>query len=356
MTALLPLLLGLSPAAHAWSSSCFVDAEERLCTDGMEKARHPWVSERDDLHPLDEPEHAQLLTDAVAWSGVPFSVLDPLTLRHASTGAARVGAHLLDPYLSIDPADEAPELPVTRVTRIAGMAQLPDHSYTLWDWARGNEHCPPDADLDATECHQFQSHMGALNASHFPPHSQHFYAYYHQLALDRAAECGLLDLDIHVHDDVAHLERYVLACEKQALLLEAIGQHYLQDAWSSGHMWQRWGGVVHDDFESLPLATLTGAYAGTWHGAKAVADRALMGDDVPDWLPEAADDPMCAPPPRGEEVVYLDGMTGDRHDAVGDIFRPTLISDLDYLEQLRGLLSCSVAGMRAVYAETRMRH
>ncbi len=30
-----------------------------------------------------------------------------------------------------------------------------------------------------------------------------------------------------------------MACETEAKVLEAIGQHYLQDAWSMGHLWER---------------------------------------------------------------------------------------------------------------------
>jgi hypothetical protein len=31
----------------------------------------------------------------------------------------------------------------------------------------------------------------------------------------------------------------LMACETEAKVLEAIGQHYLQDAWSMGHLWER---------------------------------------------------------------------------------------------------------------------
>ncbi len=344
---LLLVLTGHVPTAHAWSSHCYVDAEARMCSDGLEKARHGWLSSRD-LEPIDEPEHAQLFTTALSLSGVPATIGNPMTLSSASSGVPVLESGLPwfdGAFPSIDPVVEAPGLAVTRVTTIAEMAQLPDHSYTLWDWARGNEHCPPDAGMDVQDCHQFEGHMGGLNASHFPPQSQHYYAWYHALAIARAAECNVLATSLGEH--AASLERYVLACEQEAMLIEAVGQHYLQDAWSSGHMWERWGGPRPMDFHSAPIASLIGAYAGTWHGAKAVMDPATGIS----W-----DDPMCAPAPTGDAVQYLDALTGETEDGVGDIFLDRLQDDPTYRAQHDALYACSIQGMRQVYSTTAQQH
>lgn len=90
-------------------------------------------------------------------------------------------------------------------------------------------------------CHEYFPHIGMLNSNHMVPQARRFYDHYHRLALQRAAQCATVFDDL----SAAHRDRfrpYVLACEKQALALEAVGQHFLQDAWSMGHMWERWGG------------------------------------------------------------------------------------------------------------------
>lgn len=343
MSALLLLALGAGPA-HAWQSHCYVDAEDRLCDDGYEKARHGWLSSRE--HPdIDQPEHAQLFLEALVESGVPQTINNPITLHHGAS------AELLEDWLffqSIDPVAEEPAVTVERVVTPMEMAQLPDHSYTLWDWARGNETCPPDPGWDVQECHGFTAHMGALNSSHFPPQSQFFYAHYHALAVDRAGECATLSAALP--EDDARLQRTVLACEQEAMLLEAIGQHYLQDAWSAGHMWERWGAPEVDDFPNMLTAFLIGSYSGTWHGAKAVLQKL----PVAEWT--TWDDPLCAPAPTGHHVEFRDPLDGELHEALGDIFRPLLREGGTYDHQRAGLMGCSIAGMREVYAATGRAH
>ncbi len=41
-------------------------------------------------------------------------------------------------------------------------------------------------------------------------------------------------------------------CEIESLSIESVAQHFLQDAWSEGHMWERWGSCEISDFRPLP--------------------------------------------------------------------------------------------------------
>jgi hypothetical protein len=129
---------------------------------------------------------------------------------------------------------------VLRSISVAELAQLPDFSYGLWDWLGGNESCPEDlAGFTAEECHTFESHMGPLNSNHFPPQSRTAFSYYHQMALERANECASYRKSFK--DSPGRFDDILKECEFESLAFEAIGHHFLQDSWSMGHMWERWG-------------------------------------------------------------------------------------------------------------------
>ena len=126
------------------------------------------------------------------------------------------------------PLTSAPIL-TTRPYALEGMSALPDHSFSLWDWAAGNLTCPIGApDGSAEECHGAIGHMGPVGSSHFPPQAQLTYAYYHGLAMDRARQCRTLadQLDNAVPGIDAGLpsDDFIEECERDALLLEAFGQ------------------------------------------------------------------------------------------------------------------------------------
>ena len=340
-------------SALAWSSLCFTDEpgddfnrEWRLCSDGYEKARYPLRTEHPEKYhkDLDRPEHATIWDTAFVFSGLPEGLQEEFTLRHYTDGSKVV----LDTF-TMEPVVEDPQYIAEREVTVGGMAQLPDMSYTLWDWALGNEYCPVNEQLNPTSCHTFSKHMGAYNSNHFVPQSRYFYAWYHQLALDRAAECKALHQ--LTGGDVNH-EATVMACEKEAMLLEAIGHHFLQDAWSSGHMWERWGSYKAEDMDGLGRSILIAMLAGTWHGSKAVMDDTEKTAEYAPW-----DDPMCAPAPDGAVIEYVDPKDGQRHPAVGDIFwKDRAYTEVEYQPQRDALMGCSVVGMREVYKATAQVH
>ena len=115
-----------------------------------------------------------------------------------------------------------------RIHSPSEFSQLPDFSYSLWDWALGNETCPLDHSIAPDDCHKFAGHMGATNSNHFLPQTSTAYNWYHQLAMNRAAACDVLRTRIGSRSD---LQRFVKECVSEALVLEAaaiVGQDFLR--------------------------------------------------------------------------------------------------------------------------------
>ena len=332
------ILLMLSQA-WAWDSVCKSDGD-LTCEYGLQPARERWN------HPV-QSEHWELMRQALTLSGVPPELDDPITFKTWTDGEP-VGTRdglFYDP-LTPRLADVAAFQ--TREMTPSEFAQLPDFSYGVYDWVSGNETCIafPEEDL-ADQCHAFTTHTGALNSSHFLPQARAFWEHYHQLALDRAEECAELWLDLGPtgYADTA------LACEQEAMVFEAVAQHYLQDAWSSGHMWERFGGPELEDWPSgINGAQAIGAVSGLTHGAKAVVEDLAAGVPL---LPQIYDDPLCGP---HWSAVYEDWETEEWVLGVGDLFNESHLQTEDYDTQRRALLGCSVNSLLEVYRATGQGH
>jgi hypothetical protein len=341
-------LMALAPAnALAWESKCYRYTDTSLspsayasvspigeCSPGAgpDVARARWIG------PLDE--HRQLFDASRRAAGIPESVADTLALRVFVDGSK----DSLEPV----PFEQATASSV-RYTSIAELAQLPDFSYGLWDWATGNETCPLDATLDAVSCHQFASHMGPVNANHFPPQSSDFYARGHALAVARANAChAMVDA---LGSDEPRFHDWVLDCENEALALEAVAQHYLEDTWSSGHMWQRWGSAELADFpgttddDRRANAVLVALSAGMIHGARGVLQA------LPAWTTFDVNDALCAPHP---DVRFLLGGSTTIAPGLGDDYFADLGSSFD--AQRGQLVACASAGIAEVYKASGEQH
>jgi hypothetical protein len=346
-TRVLAIVIGLLAAGtvRAFDSHCGAGSVE--CPDGFAAARTRWGVSGGGGSVDERAEHARLWLETFAVSGLPASLNGDLELPVFTTGEEVPGGTI--DYPTVRPVLVSAARKQVRVITLAELTQLPDFSFTLWDWATGNETCPPGP-LNPDVCHKYFPHIGMLNSNHMVPQAERFYAHYHRLALQRAGQCATVFDDLPAE----HRERFrpfVLACEQEALALEAVGQHFLQDAWSMGHMWERWGGPEFADFGSGPLGDRTlgaaiAAYTGIVHGA-----RSMLGPGF--------DDPLCAPHPG---VTYIDGSPAAPTEqlGMGDVFlEEVLLPAADgsaYAPQRRALFGCAVDGMRAVYQQTAQAH
>src|SRR5262249_16855979 len=317
-----------SPAA-AWDSKCYLQSAvpdpgvigglRAECQEGPETARNRWLGPSD--------EHRALLEFGRIFGGLPHAVSEDIPLQVFTAHDPVPGGASGTTAISLKPVNFAETKRVQdRPMSVPEFAQLPDHAFALWDWALGNETCPIDSS-GAVACHEFKTHMGAVNSNHFPPQSKAFYTYYHQLALDRAAACAKMAKRLHASGD--RFTAFHIACERQALMLEAIGQHFLQDAWASGHMWERWGSPDRADFPSMTEALMVAITSGLIHGARAVLEDPNLLTQVPFGSFVAAqlitfdfDDPLNAP---GPEIGFRSPGDAVPHAGLGDLYLNNLL-------------------------------
>jgi hypothetical protein len=344
MRAAFAVVLVASPAM-AWESTCYQYADTSLepaalvaqsvpfCSpdEGPNTARQRWVGGLD--------EHRRLFERARENAGLPPALSSTLTLRvFTSSSAVSIGSSSVPSLIPV--AFGQATRVQTRSFTPGELAQLPDFSYALWDWTTGHETCPLDgAGVGPEKCHDFASHMGPVNSNHFLPQAQAFFARYHQLALSRAAECKAMK--VALEPAAGRFDLFPKACEQEALVLEAVGQHYLEDAWSMGHTWQRWGSPNLSDFPSSgddqrDRAVLTALTAGLIHGSRGVLQR------LPEWTSFDVNDALCAP----NDGVRL-AVLGSEWKALGDDYLATL-DDTEYAPQSRQLRSCAASSQGPV--------
>lgn len=153
----------------------------------------------------------------------------------------------------------------------ARFAGLPDYSYGPADWLNKNMTCPIGGpQTDDGRCHAFLGWLGGLNSVHFGSQATRMYAHYHAVALARAARARTLREQMTPDERRAYAE-VLKEAEHQALLYEGYAQHFLQDRWAIGHMWERWDGPDRTQIANRSVwGTLAiGAVAGFIHGAEA---------------------------------------------------------------------------------------
>jgi hypothetical protein len=352
MKALFTVATLLASSAFAWDSVCNKFPNKSLEASELEgqrgtpcapsagpaTARERWVSSALD-------EHRRLWEMTRIKAGLPKEVSATRTIT-VFTGPARVDINgSMEPTL-IPVRFEAAERVAYRSFSIGEFTHLPDFSWALWDWASGHEVCPLEGATSLNDCHDFAAHMGPVNSNHFVPQSREYYAHYHRLALARAEECRMLGL--RLTGTGTRFSEFQRECELEALTFEAVGQHYLQDAWSMGHMWERWGSSSLMDFpgatieEKRDRAVLTALVSGFFHGARGVLQA------LPDWTSFDVNDAMCAP---WDGVRFKPGGgEGDITRGLGDDYLSVLQSDPTYQPQSTMFFQCSVSGLLEVYS------
>lgn len=290
-------------------------------------------------------EHGRLLSQAMVYAGLPVDLSGRLDYWVDENEFPALLSNV--------------EMLKTREYNLRGMSGLPDHSYSIWDWASGNLTCPIGAPFSAspTRCHTFKTHMGAVNANHFMPQSQRTYEHYHNLALNRARQCA--DLTIALDDAVASGSiasglgpyDYIMECEREALLFEIFGQHFLQDSWAVGHMWERWGSSDIRRYDSLELAQRVAAGAGLIHGAEALAGRDVFLGVTPGPSRIGRDDLSSG---VADDIAF--DSLGSLSNGIGDLYAESLLTTPSSFQvQSDKLFRCSAAGLRTVYSQTLMR-
>lgn len=333
--ALITCLLTASPAL-GWESLCF-RPDGSGCEEsdsGPVKARMTYLG-----------EHAEMAQVVLSEQGYPDSLLEALEVVTYTDGGDAVG---VDGLPTLVPATtlEAVEARQTRFIQIASFAELPDFSFSLDDWLTGNETCPlAGAPDDPYACHVYAidfgplslGYLGPVNTAHFVPQAGAAHAHYHGLALGVAAECALLAERLGDAASAEHLRPYLEACDALSLSVEAVGLHFLQDVWSSGHMWHRWGGPELDDVGGVVIGGVVAAITGMIHGARS--------------LVALADDPLTYPT---EAVRWRLGDEVER--GIGDIFLGQLETDPTFSAAWDHVRACQAGFLYAVYAAGAQSH
>lgn len=354
-------LLALAPSgASAWDSQCSVYSDPEAPV--AELARVSSCEEAGVRAPLGRLRRAPAGDEAV---GEHTSIFDDAA-RAAGLPAAALDTFVLDQFLAPEAAGHDAPLAFEATTRhlrralsVGELASLPDFSYALWDWARANDTCPliPGTGSydDDGACHAFATHMGPVNASHFPPQSDDFYDHYHALALRRAEACAQNRSFVLMRGEATDARFSDLAreCELEALALEAVAQHYLQDTFSAGHMWQRWGGSDVDAFEPMGASAELLARLCTAPTSAADCDRQLRGLLVAlaAGLLHGTEpltgvcDLMCCPGSRFGPAQFVGGPATVPSPALGDVHW----GELDSLGPQSRLRDCVGASIAEVY-------
>lgn len=308
-----------------------------------------------------------------------------------------------DPWtlIPVDPVD-VQRIRKREVNNGSMWAELPDFSYTFYDWWTGNETCPPNppgaVGTDANvfdECYEFAGWMGSLNSTHFSPQARTNWSHYHQLAMAMANKCSVIHArmgygansasgfasylsgtvdcgaDGLCAGDVGYpgadagegdgVDDFLEQCQLLSLWLEATGHHYFEDSWSAGHMWQRWGSPNPAAFPGLEVGLAVAMTSGTIHGSKGGTgsnDRMCSGGGFRYAIGSGLGMTI------GDSAAMYSANTGpdwNFHDALGDyhftdvqsgsstVWSGTFWGNYDTTFQYDRMMECTIASARQVY-------
>jgi hypothetical protein len=273
-------------------------------------------------------------------------------------------------YRGIDGAAKAyPDLEQRMLPPPPHFSGIPDFSYAIYDWINKNTLCPPlpkSANFYNICYGYFPGWLSALNSSHFGTQAEKNYRALHKTALWLAGRANLIRSALEkAPADLDAYGDFVREAERMALYYEATAQHFLQDRWSIGHMWDRWGTA---DYNALPVKEMVpnvtvGVIAGLIHGAQAVLVNPNIPLGAPEFVGVSIADPMSAPTMRGNPKVPVpvswkrsagtEKYPGVGDDRLEDMFRgyfgqniPTMLKDypLNVSVQRDTAMQCMQAG------------
>jgi hypothetical protein len=269
------------------------------CDDGLEAARGAQLG-----------EHTVLARIAMNQAGLGTLAGAAPVRYFGDTRTFRHGGKTYPSLEASGPGVAATE--ILRAITVAEFAQVPDMSAGLSDFLLGNEHCfltgTGRTTLDEIQaCHEFKSHLGLVNSSHFGSQARAAYGLYHGIALQKAAQCReLADATASGDPSLAILPPTLVAsCEQESLIFEAVASHFLSDAWSSGHMWERWGAPVFpSSVQEQQRVFLAGLTSGFIHGWRITLEDTLHIPPVIE-SPGLFHDAMCMPGPTNAVSARL---------------------------------------------------
>ncbi|MEN0653985.1 MULTISPECIES: hypothetical protein [Hyphobacterium] len=310
-----------------------------------------------------------------------FDYLDPsgqLRAIFGRNGAASLeivdlnASYFREPLLlGLDPVGDNPDTEAEERTLPppAMFAGLPDYSYALYDWINKNRTCPAfDRPQYADRCHEFMGWLGALNSVHFGTQASDMYAHLHENAIELARRARAMREAMTEEEQAAYLEE-IQEAELLALAYEGYAQHFLQDRWAIGHMWERWDSPDTSQEDADLVGHLAiGALSGIIHGAEAVVTQMpalefllMRADPLSSPLPgpSGAAQPMMYRHVRsGGMSDPIPGIGDERYaDAIAGTFSLSRYDPasrdqtLNVAVQLAGLRRCAGAGWTEVIRE-----
>ena len=268
---------GMLSANDIAASVCDMDAPPE-CSEGLGYARGTQLG-----------EHTYLTREGMRLAGLSTTLRDaPVVFENPQIGTARAlprgyytDGSMVGGVPTLAPAGAGSMRAwLDRQVAIAELSEVADGSHSIAEYVMGNEHClprgvPRETVEDVNRCHGFAAHMGTINSSHWPEQAEAYYRLYHQLALTTARRCKQLSdarASVAEHPLYDFTGDVVVACEREALAYQAYASHYLEDAWSTGHMFRRWGqptfarsavGLVQQSVVSLVVGMIHGTRAVT---------------------------------------------------------------------------------------------
>ncbi len=278
-------------------------------------------------------EHQELAHWALlnlGWTGLydraPFRTIDlNQSVFRPVLRAATPGPDINSAFHYCD--DETTYLSERCIPHPAAFAGLPDFSYSVYDWLNKNLECPalPTNAEDLFSCHDYSKWLGAvLNSSHFGDQAEAVFRHFHAIAIALADNARILRaLVSDAESSGIYTEEALLLvreAELEALAYEGYAQHFLQDRWASGHMWNRWNGPSYESLSagySLDQHRIIGAITGILHGAEAF----LRATDIVD--KDNTPGPMSSPVvsffgDTATPISYKNSPDGPLLPAVGD--------------------------------------
>ena len=153
-------------SAFTFDSGC--KRGDKECAPGPESARGSW-------HQSLEHQLMWQYTSDIA--GIPSELLESYEVTAYTNGGSVNVDGSMEP--SLMPAEFSSATQAhNRSIYIADFSQLADLSYSLWDWASGNETCPLGNGIATEACHDLKIHNGAVNSNHFVPQAFETYKHY----------------------------------------------------------------------------------------------------------------------------------------------------------------------------------